>query len=203
MLSRGYRRKTAITFVSNHYRLEEQERHILTRLVFSPEMAAIRRKKKLSCTKLKGCNVFIDGYNVLITLETVLKKETVWIVDDGFIKDTRGIFRNHDNTETTYKAVDEMLSTLSRLQVGSVTILLDSQMSNSGNLAHFIRKRLEKYKFKAEARTSKHVDFDLKTIGSHAVVATADSVIVDAAEQVVDISACWLEQKRLSAECIP
>jgi len=200
LLSRGYKRKSAITFVSNHYRLIEPERQILTRLVFSPKRADHRNKKKLECSQLKGCDVFVDGYNVLITIETALKNEPLWFADDGFLRDTSGIFSNHKITDTTCMAVDEMILTLANLKVRSATILLDSQMSNSGILAELIRKRSKDQTFKGDTRTSKHVDFDLKEAGSHAVIATADSVIVDAVEKVVDITECWMKQNSRSLE---
>ncbi|MFW5987708.1 MAG: DUF434 domain-containing protein, partial [Methanohalophilus sp.] len=202
LLCRGYRRKGAIRFVSNHYRLAEEERHILTRLVFDPETAAKRNEKRLTCSQLKGCDIFIDGYNVLITMESVLQNETVWFADDGFLRDTRGIFKNHTNTTTTYQAVDEMLTTLSVLAVNSATILLDSQMSNSGKLAQFIRRRATKYPFKTEVRTSKNVDFDLKQARNLGVIATADSVIVDAVERAADLTACWMDQNGIEGESI-
>lgn len=200
LLSRGYTRKSAITFVSDHYRLTEPERYILARLVFSPKRADNRSKKKLGCSQLNGCDVFIDGYNVLITIETALKNEPIWFADDGFLRDTSGIFSNHKITDTTCMAVDEMLSTLANLKVRSANILLDSQMSNSGRLAELIRKRSKDHTFKVDARTSKHVDFDLKEAGAHAVIATADSVIVDAVDKVVDITECWMKQTSRSLE---
>ena len=202
LLYRGYRRKGAIRFVSNHYRLAEEERHILTRLIFDPETAARRSNKRLACSRLKGCDIFIDGYNVLITMESVLHNETVWFADDGFLRDTRGIFKNHTNTATTYQAVDEMLTTLSVLAINSATILLDSQMSNSGKLAQFIRKRAAKCPFKTAVTTSKNVDFDLKQVGYRGVIATADSVIVDAVERAADLTACWMEQNGIVGENI-
>ena len=202
LLCRGYRRKGAIRFVSNHYRLAEEDRHILTRLVFDPDTAAVRSNKRLECSRLKGCDIFIDGYNVLITMESVLHNETVWFADDGFLRDTRGIFKNHTNTAKTYQAVDEMLTTLSALAVNSATILLDTQMSNSGKLAQFIRKRAAKCPFKTAVTTSKNVDFDLKQAGHLGVIATADSVIVDAVEKVADLTACWMNIKDIQGESI-
>ncbi|WP_462272881.1 DUF434 domain-containing protein [Methanohalophilus sp.] len=202
LLYRGYRRKGSIRFVSNHYRLAEEERHILTRLVFDPETASRRSNRRLACSQLKGCDIFIDGYNVLITMESVLQNETVWFADDGFLRDTRGIFKNHTNTATTYQAVDEMLTTLSVLAVNSATILLDTQMSNSGKLAQFIRKRATKYPFKTVVTTSKNVDFDLKQAGHLGIIATADSVIVDAVRRAADLTACWMDQNDIEGESI-
>ncbi|AKB85247.1 DUF434 domain-containing protein [Methanococcoides methylutens] len=196
LLSRGYVRKSAITFVSNHYRLTEHERHVLARLVFSSETVEDRSKKKLNCSLLEGCDVLIDGYNVIITIESALKNEPIWFSDDGFLRDTSGVFRNHRVTDTTFMAVDEMLSMLLAFKSRSVTILLDSQMSNSGKLAEFIREKAESYNFKVDARTSKHVDFDLKEAGADSVIATADGIIIDAVDRVVDITECWLKQNK-------
>jgi len=194
LLSKGYKRRNTITFVSNHHRLREQERQILSRLVFSPETAEGRIKKKLTCSQLGGCDLFVDGYNVIISIENVLKNELIWLADDGFLRDTCGVFNKHRITDMTLMAVDEMLSTLAALKVRSVTILLDSQMSNSGRLAVFIRKKSENTIFKVDVMTSKHVDFDLKKAGEYAVIATADSVIIDAVNKVVDMMGCWLKQ---------
>lgn len=197
LLSKGYKRRSAITFVSNHHRLSEQERHILARLVFSPETAESRFKKKLTCSKLQGYDIFVDGYNVIISIESALKNELIWFADDGFLRDISGVFNKHRITDTTFMAVDEMLSTFAALNVRSATILLDSQMSNSGRLAALIREKTESSIFKVDAMTSKHVDFDLKEAGTYAVIATADSVIINAVSKVVDVTECWLKKNEM------
>ena len=200
LLARGYSINAAIRFVSDHYRLAESERHILVRVVRPPEIATARRKKRLACTDIDGLrinerDVLIDGYNVLITIESMLKNETLWLGDDGFIRDTRGVFRNYNTTDVTYKAVDEMLLFLSECKVRSANVLLDTQMSKSGQLARYIDNGFHVYSLNGSARTSRHVDFDLKNAGKGIVVATADGVVIDAATDVVDIPACLMERK--------
>ena len=204
LLKRNYPRSSAINFVSNHYRLSEKERHILTRVIVAPNVVDSRSRKQLECTDIKGRDVIVDGYNVLITIENmlVLKNEPLWLGDDGYVRDTRGVFRNYAVTDTTYQAVDAMLALLAECKVGSVTILLDSQMSNSGELARFIRSKLTEYLLDGDARTSRHADFDLKNAGSSVVVATADGVIIDAVQEVVDIGRCMMESRELKASRI-
>jgi hypothetical protein len=41
------------------------------------------------------------------------------------------------------------------------------------------------------------VDFDLKEAGAYAVIATADSVIINAVDKVVDMTECWLKQNEV------
>ena len=200
LLARGYSINAAIRFVSDHYRLAESERHILVRVVRPPDVANARRDKRLACADidkpgLYKRDVLIDGYNVLITIESMLKNETLWLGDDGFIRDTRGVFRNYNTTDVTYKAVDEMLLFLSECKVRSANVLLDTQMSKSGQLARYIDNRFHVYSLNGSARTSRHVDFDLKNAGKGIVVGTADGVVIDAATDVVDIPACLMERK--------
>jgi hypothetical protein len=132
----------------------------------------------------------------------MLKDEKLWLGDDGFIRDTRGVFRNYNNTDATYKAVDKMLSFLSEYSVISVNILLDTQMSKSGQLARYIDNRLSEYSLNGSARTSRHVDFDLKNAGAGVVVATADGVVIDAVGEVIDIAACLMERAGVRAHRI-
>lgn len=195
LLKHNYPGSSAIRFVSNHYRLSEQERHILTRVIVAPHVADSRSKKRLGCAEIKGRDVLVDGYNLLITIENMLNKETLWLGDDGYIRDTKGVFRNYAVTDTTYQAVDMMLALLAECKVRSATILLDSQMSNSGELARVIRNKLTECLLDGDARTSRHVDFDLKNAGAGVVVATADGVIIDAVREVVDIGGCLMERR--------
>jgi hypothetical protein len=158
--------------------------------VFSPDTSLKRRKKKLKCEELKGKTLLIDGYNVLITLESILQGERTWVADDSFIRDIRGLFRNHSNDKFTYEAVEEMLSFLVISEVKKATILLDTQMKHSGELAALIRKRMKDLSISGDARTSKHTDYGLKNCDSSYVVATADGIIIDAVKSVVDFPGC-------------
>jgi len=190
LLERGYRRDSAIRFAGDHYGMDKNERYILARTVFSCSTAISRQKKKLGTHDLKDKKLLVDGYNVLITLESLLDADEVWIGDDSFLRDIKGVFKNHSNGNTTYQAVENMLDLIKRSDVASAEILLDTQMKNSGELAALIRKRMEELSISGDARTSKHVDFDLKNSSSDYVVATADGVIIDAVKNVIDIPGC-------------
>ncbi|MDW7733500.1 MAG: DUF434 domain-containing protein [Methanolobus sp.] len=195
LLERGYPKSSAVRFVSDHHRLADVQRFILSRNVLAPVIAASRRNKRLACTDLEGQYLAIDGYNVLITLESYLKGEDMWIGDDGFVRDNRGVFSNHVNDETTYRAVDMMVEMLVIHKVGPVNVLLDLQMSKSGKLAAFIRQKIDELSVKGSVRTSRTVDHELKKASDNSIVATADGVIIDAVGHVVDIPACVIAEK--------
>jgi hypothetical protein len=190
LLSRGYPRTGVIRFASDHYRLANQDRHILMRVVIEPEIAASRISKKISCADIRGKNLVIDGYNVVIATESVISGEPVFLCDDGFIRDIRGVFRNYKNPDQG--VCRQILEMLSEHEPCSVIFLFDAQIGKSGVLARHIRELLPRYSLSGDARTSRHVDFDLKHCGS--IVATGDGHIIDEVESVVDIPECILKE---------
>ncbi len=187
LLERGYRRDSSIRFTGDHYRLDKNERYILARTVFSRNTTISRMEKKLGIDELKNGRVIIDGYNVLITLESLIEGENVWVADDSFLRDIKGIFKNHSNVDSTFRAVEEMLDFILRSEIKYTHVLLDTQIKNSGELAAFIRKRMEDLLIKGDARTSRHVDYDLKNCDNSEIIATADGIIIDAVKNVIDI----------------
>ncbi len=71
LLNRGYRKKNAISFVANKYLLNIDERNYLVRKIFSNEISMARMIKILDITCITNKNIFVDGYNVLITTEMI------------------------------------------------------------------------------------------------------------------------------------
>ncbi len=167
-----------------------------------PDLVGPRESKRVSCSDLENCSVAVDGYNVLIAVESILKGHCMWLGDDGYVRDTRGIFRKFRMTDDTFQAVDIVLRLLHTQNVKSVHIILDSQISNSGELAAYLFKELEKYQLDGDAFTSKHADHDLKMEDSD-IVATADGVIIDAVDHVVDIPACIMDMMGIIPATIP
>src|SRR5512139_3638714 len=72
LLNRAYPRKAALELVGNRYQLTSDQRHLLHRGVFSDVDATSRQKKKISPDQIRGCDLVIDGYNILITIEAGL-----------------------------------------------------------------------------------------------------------------------------------
>ena len=190
LLSRGYPRTGVIRFVSDHYRLASQDRYILMRVVIEPGIAASRIRKKMLCADVRGENIMVDGYNVIIATESVIMGKPVFLCDDGFIRDIRGVFRNYKNPDRG--VCRQILEMLSEHEPDSVTFLFDAQISKSGLLARYIRGLLSEYSLLGDARTSRHVDFDLKHCGL--IVATGDGYIIDEVESAVDIPGCIIRK---------
>ena len=196
LLDRGYPGTGAITFVCNHYQLDIKWRYVFTRVVFDRDTIKSRMEKTVKCEDLEGKVVLVDGYNVLIGVESALKGEPVYLCDDGFLRDTRGVFRNFRCSGLTERAMDEILRVFSGFTPLRLEFLFDSQISKSGEMARWVGMKLKDVGLEGGARTSRHVDYDLKQ--SNGIIATADGSIIDEVAKAVNIQACVLEQLNLS-----
>lgn len=191
LLDRGYPQKGAVGFVCAHYRLDEESRHLISRAVLSKAVSDNRKAKFLPCNEMKGKIVIIDGYNIIIGMESILEKKA-FLCDDGVIRDIRGAFRNFKTSESTEKAAELILRFLQEERTAYVYFLLDSQISKSGLLARSLREKMGYYGLKGDANTSRHVDYDLKDAKD--IVASSDGVVIDAAGKVVNFLACLVSR---------
>ncbi len=187
LLDRGYPQKGAVSFVCNHYRLGRESRHLLSRAVISKAVSEKRKKKFLQCEKIKGNNIVIDGYNIIIGMESILEKKA-FICDDGVVRDVKGVFRNFKTSENTGNAIGVILQFLEEKSPSHICFLLDSQVSESGLLARTLREKMAACGLEGDAMTSKHVDYDLKH--SDDIVASSDGAIIDAAGKVINFLYC-------------
>lgn len=194
----GYPKFATIRFVAEQSQLSVEEKHILTRVIMPPEKIVPRIRKRISCDGISDRNLLLDGYNVLLSVDSLIRREPMWFCDDGYIRDTRYYFSKTSHAEDIEEALDLVLEFLSEKEPGSVTFLLDSQISRSGELAGLIRHKLKEHRISGEAYTSKTVDFDLKREGGNSkknpITATSDGIIIDSVLQVLDIPACLMEK---------
>jgi len=193
LLDHGYPRDSAVTFVANHYRLTLEQRHLLARCVFSRREIAVHKSKVISSKKVNGKHLGVDGYNTLITLESILTCKQVVRCDDGHIRDLRAIFGKYKLSQATDRALAELLEILGRARPRDVIMLFDKQVSRSGELAGATRRGLKKFGLKGNSRAVGGVDFKLRVFD---VVASSDRAVIERAKAVWDIPAELLKRKK-------
>ena len=90
LINEGYDLKQATTFVGNHFLLSERQRLAIMRSLATNEQLAIRKQKELPTAKASGSEVYIDGFNTIITLE-VLTVSSCSGGSDNRAQDTEGL----------------------------------------------------------------------------------------------------------------
>ena len=187
LLERGYNKKSALRFVGERYLLNETERHILYRTIFPEKEATQRREKLVKESEVENNRLVVDCYNVLITVETMLKNGIILKADNGYIRDISAIFRKYKITNLTEKALNLIIQAIKNLKPAEVIFIVDQPISKSGELAAKIRNLLEKNNIKGTAKTTKHPDKELtQTPG---IIATSDTIILDKVKKTFDLPA--------------
>lgn len=184
LLNRGYPRESAVNFVSNHHRLPLVERHLLARCVFSDKEAREHRRRAVGLGEVKDRRLGIDGYNVLITIESLLMGKRVVLCNDGFVRDLRAIFGKYRAGPVTPRAIAELIGVVARAKPREVVVFFDKQVSRSGELAADFRRRIEATGLKGGSFAVSGVD---RKLGGFEVVASSDRAVIQRAKKVWDI----------------
>jgi len=174
LINEGYDLKQVSTFVGNHFMFSERQRLALMRSVATKEQLKVRKEKEKN--RVFGEEVWIDGFNIIITLEVMLSDSILFLCQDGTIRDLaalRGTYRIIPETE---KAIEILLGTLEDLGAENIYILLDEPVSNSGRLKSLIAEIADNYKIPLDIQVLKAVD---KELWGKENVITSDSIILD------------------------
>ncbi|HNV93947.1 MAG: hypothetical protein BWX56_00771 [Euryarchaeota archaeon ADurb.Bin023] len=184
LLNKGYPKQYALRFVGDHYGLKNEQRYVLSRSVFDKSYIEATKKKKMNLKGIKGNYLFVDGYNVIITTESLLLGKT-FVSMDGLLRDTRNVSNKHKITSETLESIDIILALLNRYPPCYTQFYLDKMMSKSGKLSELIRNKMDEKNINGDSETLTSVDHALKNCNG--IVATNDSVIISSIKKFIDI----------------
>ncbi|BAP62330.1 DUF434 domain-containing protein [Methanococcus maripaludis] len=183
LLNRNYRKKSALDFVANHYGLNAFERNFFGRCVFSDDHLEVVNKKITDLTKdFKTKSIAIDGFNVLITLESLIEGVAIFC-EDNVIRDLK-YQKGYKLTEKSEEKIEIILKTMLKLNLNNFDVYFDEPTSKSGEISKITRNLMEKYSISGEVILSKKVDFELK---HYEFVATSDFHIIKNVTGFLDI----------------
>lgn len=192
LINEGYDLKQASTFVGNHYMLSERQRLALMRSAATDEQLAARREKEVRLGGLAGREVWIDGFNTIITLEVILSDSIFFQCMDGTVRDLAALRGTYRLIPETDKAVHVLLGLLEEAKADTVRILLDEPVSNSGRLKAKIADIAETFPFDVDIRIQKDVDRELY---DKELVVTSDSIILDHCRSWVNLTGEYIRRE--------
>jgi hypothetical protein len=201
LLNQGYNKKSALKFIGDNLQLNLNERNYLTRKVFSTQKAINRIKKLTNPDDINNKIILIDGYNVLITLESVLYHEDSLVRgDDGVLRDLNAIFGKYKPHENTEKTISILIDFLNKKNPQKVHFLFDSPVSHSGELSKITELIIKNKGLNGVSKTSKTVDsVIIKLAGQlQAIVSSSDGIIIDKVDKVVDLPAAIYNELKKS-----
>jgi len=185
LLNRGYNREGCVRFVGDKFQLNKTDRLILYRGVYSEKKAKAHMEKLQPIESILGKSIAVDGYNVLITVESILSEGNLIICDDQFVRDLSAIHGKYEQTDLTKQALKEIIGLMAFYKPKEVIFFYDAQASMSGELASLTRIIMREMKLCGDARTAKQTDLEVLKFGE--IVASSDAVLIDKAKKVIDL----------------
>jgi len=186
LLSRRYPRENALKFVGDRYLLRKHERLLLYRCVYGEKEAEEHRRKLVAIKQARHARVAVDGYNTLITVESMLQNKPLILCDDSFIRDISSVHNKYKMTLTTEKALKLLAQAIQRNGIGEVKFFFDAQISRSGNLASKVRKLLKKSGVNGDSVAVKQADRDV--LSWSGIAASSDALIINRSKKAIDLA---------------
>ena len=107
LMTRGYSDKGSVKLVGDRYRLTKRQRNALQRASCSNQSMAYRKEHEVSKEDIKGEWLAIDGYNLLITLESALAGGIIIDSRDDSIRDIASLHGTYRKVEENHSRPDD------------------------------------------------------------------------------------------------
>lgn len=134
LLSKEYPAKSSLALVGNRYRLKTRQLLALQGMSASNEDINNRRNKELTNIGLKGKTLYIDGFNILIVLESLLSGAYIFKGLDGCYRDISSVHGTYKRVKQTEEVLLLAGNVLKNLEVEKAIWIFDAPVSNSGKL---------------------------------------------------------------------
>lgn len=200
LLGRGYNMASAVKLVGDHYLLNARQRIAVARSSNSDESVVMRKKRMVSAEECRDKIILVDGYNILITIESALSGGLIFKSRDGCYRDIASIHGSYKRVEETIPALDLIRVNLCKLNPEKVIWYLDSPVSNSGRLKQLILQTSVHNNCLWEVELVHNPDLYLKH--REEIVVTSDAIILNDVNYWLNLAGLILETNIKSAKVI-
>jgi hypothetical protein len=177
LLDRGYALRSSLALVGNRHDLTQRQRLALARCSSDVTRCDRRRAHEVSPEEAAGADIWVDGYNVLISLEAALSGGIILSGRDGCFRDLASLHGTYRSVSETIPALTMIGETFARWRVGGCHWLLDRPVSNSGALRSVMLELALTRAWPWEVELEFNPDKVLAS--SPAIVASSDSFVLD------------------------
>jgi hypothetical protein len=178
LLSRGYVTPSALKLVGDRYRLTARQRTAVARCACSEADLARRAAHQVDARQMAAAGpLWLDGYNVLTTVEAALAGGVLLAARDGTYRDMASMHGSYRKVAETRPALELIGREIAALGVSECLWYLDRPVSNSGRLKKLIEEVAAAAGWSWQVELAPDPDAILAE--ADPVVATADSVILD------------------------
>ncbi|WP_445710615.1 DUF434 domain-containing protein [Flavobacterium sp.] len=193
LLSRGYSEKNALFTVGTRYKLASRQQKAVQGMSASNEQLALRKTKEVTLETLENKTLVIDGFNILILLESTLSNGYIFKGQDTCYRDLSSVHGNYKTVNQTDMAIDLIINFYNESKLQQLIWIFDKPVSNSGRI-----------KAKIEAKASDHNlnwrviledNADQAIVNTNQIVASSDGIVLDKAINWFNLVTYLIETK--------
>jgi hypothetical protein len=192
LLSRGYADVSALKLVGDRWYLTARQRMAVRRSSCADGSRTSRRRSRVDWPDMVGRPLWLDGFNVLTTVEAALGGAIVLRGRDDCDRDIAGVHGTYRRVEETRPALERVGEYLASKGVGPCTWLLDRPVSNSGRLREIMLATAASRGWPWSVDLPFNPDAVLVKV--EGVVATSDSVVLDRCRAWVNLTRSVIEE---------
>lgn len=186
LLSKDYPPRATLQLVGNRYRLRQRQILALQGMACSGKEIESRKLKEISSEILRGKKIFLDGFNVVIILETLLSGGYVFKGLDGCYRDISSVHGSYKRVKQTGEVLITVGKVLDEIGLERVIWLFDAPVSNSGRLKTFCYEIAQQYGFKWDIYLDNAPDKFL--IAENRIIASSDAWVLNGCRQWFNLS---------------
>ena len=177
LLDHGYGIGCATELVGDRHHLARRQRIAIARCACSKAAKERRQDHCVGLTQLRGQELWLDGFNVLMAVETALGGGVILIGRDDCCRDVAGVYSHYHKVEETLPALHAIGQMAAQWAVSKCHWLLDSPVDNSGRLKGIIQEVAAETGWPWEVELVLNPDRVLSFTGQ--VVSSSDHAILD------------------------
>ncbi len=186
LLTRGYASPSSLKLVGDRYRLDARQRQAVARCTAATANAEHRIAHRVPDLALAGESIWIDGFNVLTSVEAALAGGVILVGQDSTYRDMASMHGTYRHVAESDLAISLIGAWLARQHMASAHWLLDAPVSNSGRLKGRLLQQARLHQWDWHVELVADPDGLLRE--SNHIVASADSFVLDAAARWTNLA---------------
>lgn len=191
LLSRGYADNSSLQIVGNRYKLNKRQRNAIIRMSCSHQQTLRRKQSECKAIDLTDEAIEIDGFNLLILLESALSGAFLFKGRDKLYRDISSVHGSYKRVVKTEHAIILVGRILKELKIKSAKWYLDQPVSNSGRLKTRLLELSSEHSFNWEVELV--FDPDKVLAKSNKIVVSSDGWILDHAKKWFNLGSFLIE----------
>lgn len=200
LLSREYPEKAASDLVGNRYRLKTRQIQAFRGASASAAQLQNRQLKQVEASALQEKTVYLDGFNVLILLESLLSEAYIFEGLDGCIRDLSGVHGTYKRVNQTQRAIELVAAFYQKNHIRKLIWIFDKPVSNSGRIKQIVLEFAEQNQLNWEADL--HFNPDQFLAESSGIIISSDAWILDHCKKWFNLIGYLIREENISVNLI-